>query len=387
MTKQNKVAAAVQGTLEGAFDGAFGAETIQLALPGMEGLSRAVAPSASAEARDEPRARLARMRVSQDFGMEELRQKWQVRGSEEELARGRFQLRPGGFVSAIAEVEGERRVEALRWGLIPFWTPLEDVRGGRRMVWARAETLAKKASFRQSLAGQRCIVPVSGFFVSVRDGSAGRTLLARPRGGGLWAAAALWDEWVSSEGHVLRTLALVSVEANARLAKVEGRMPAILRSGEDAAWLSGDQMGEKTLARVLRPWSGREMEIEAVPMPRWKEQDDEGLVEPLSQSAAIIERLGLARPQRDQVFKRQIVRDWRSEDGQVGFKVRSFTRDDGSRWHPVVDTHDGSVFCDCPDFHYRHAAHHPSVATPAHWCKHLQRAVKNCVQHGDLQAA
>ncbi len=388
MTKQNTVATALDGVLEGAFDGAFGAEAIQLALPGMEGLG---APSASAQAqaqaKGEAKARLARVRVSQDFGIAELREQWSVRAGEDELARGRFQLRPGGFVSAVAEVEGERRVEALRWGLVPFWTPLEDVRGGRRMVWARAETLAKRASFRQSLASQRCIVPVSGFFVSVRDGSARRTLLARPRGGGLWPVAALWDEWVSSEGRVLRTLALVSVEANARLSKVEGRMPAILRAGEDAAWLGSAQLGEKALGRILRPWSGREMEIEAVHSPRWKEQDDAGLVEPLPASAAIIEGLGLARPRRDQVFKRQIVRDWRSQDGQVGFKVRSFTRDDGARWHPVVDTLDGSVFCDCPDFHYRHAPHHPSVATPAHWCKHLQRAVRNCVQHGDLQAA
>ena len=381
---------ALGGALEGLFDGAFGGSTMQLALPGMEQLSAASASPAVVSVASEPqvaKARLARMRVSQDFGIEELRERWQVQASEDELARGRFQLRPGGFVSAIAEVEGERRVEALRWGLIPFWTPLEDVRGGRRMVWARAETLARKASFRQSLAGQRCIVPASGFFVSIRDGKAQRTLLVRPRGGGMWPIAALWDEWVSGEGHVLRTLAMVSVEANARLAKVEGRMPAILRQGEDAAWLSGAEMGEKMLSRVLRPWSGREMEIEAVHAPRWKEQDDAGLIEPLRESPAIIERLGLELPKRDIVFRRQLVRDFRSADGQVFFKVRSFTRDDGARWHPVVDTHDGSVFCDCPDFHFRHARHRPSVQTPGHWCKHLQRAVKNCVQHGDLRTA
>lgn len=384
----SKVGARDAVALEGSFDGAFGASTMQLALPGMEALGAASASRAQAEEpRQAVKARLARLRISQDFGIEELREKWGVQAGEDELARGRFQLRPGGFVSAIAEVDGERRVEALRWGLVPFWTPLEDVRGGRRMVWARAETLASKASFRQTLSGQRCIVPASGFFVSVREGRQHRTLLARPRGGGMWPIAALWDEWVSGEGHVLRTLAMVSVEANARLGKVEGRMPAILREGEDAAWLSNASMGEKSLARILRPWSGREMVIEAVPAPRWREQDDAGLVEPVAESAAIVERLELQLPRRDVVFKRQIVRDFRSGDGQVFFKVRSFTRDDGARWHPVVDTHDGSVFCDCPDFHFRHARHHPSVQTPGHWCKHLQRAVKNCVQHGDLSVA
>jgi putative SOS response-associated peptidase YedK len=366
----------------------------QLSLPGMESLEAPAASQAEAAVEEAPagaqRVKLARVRVSQDFDVADLRKRWEVVAQDEDLARGRFQLRPGGFVSAIAEVDGERRVEALRWGLVPFWTPAEDVRAGRRAVWARAETLAKRASFRQALAGQRCIVPISGFFVSARDSEnsgQGRTLLIRPRGGGLWPVAALWDEWVSSEGNTLRTLALVSVESNARLAKVEGRMPAILRPGEDAAWLGESEMGEKALARVLRPWSGRDMDVCAVRSPRWKEQDDAGLVEPLHASEAIVERMGLGLPPREQKFRRQIVRDVVSSDGQVFFKVRSFTRDDGARWHPVVDTQDGGVFCDCPDFHFRHARHAPSVATPDHWCKHVQRAVRNCLQHGELQRA
>ena len=94
-----------------------------------------------------------------------------------------------------------------------------------------------------------------------------------------------------------------------------------------------------------------------------------------------------ARTQSAGKMRRQIRRDWRSADGQVFFKMRSLTRDDDTRWHPVVDTGDGRVFCDCPDFHYRHARFRPDVWMPQHWCKHVERAVDNCVKHGDLIAA
>jgi len=69
----------------------------------------------------------------------------------------------------------------------------------------------------------------------------------------------------------------------------------------------------------------------------------------------------------------------------VFFKTHSFTQRDDTWWHPVVDLESGGVFCDCPDFRYRHAPHEPDVTMPQHWCKHLARAVDNCRRHGELK--
>jgi len=49
---------------------------------------------------------------------------------------------------------GTRRLDVLRWGLVPHWS--RGASGGARLMDARAETLAEKPSFRQ----RRCLVPI-----------------------------------------------------------------------------------------------------------------------------------------------------------------------------------------------------------------------------------
>jgi hypothetical protein len=110
-------------------------------------------------------------------------------------------------------------------------------------------------------------------------------------------------------------------------------------------------------------------------------------VQPLGNSAEILREIGIAPLQKRGRYaprKRALRREYSTPDGQVFFKTRSFSRDEYISWHPVVDTADGHVFCDCPDFRFRHAAHEPRLATPQHWCKHIDRAVRNCRRHGEI---
>jgi putative SOS response-associated peptidase YedK len=58
--------------------------------------------------------------------------------------------------------EGERRMQLLRWGLIPSWA--KDPKMGNRMINARAETVAQKSSFRAAFQRRRCLVLADGFY-------------------------------------------------------------------------------------------------------------------------------------------------------------------------------------------------------------------------------
>jgi len=279
---------------------------------------------------------------------------------------------------------GGRCLTAFRWGLIPFWAAPDDVRDGHRLFHARAETVSEKPAFRQSLAQNRCIVPVSGYYETVEQEGNRYTLFIRPRRGDTWSLAGLWDEWVQPSGAPLRTCALITTQTNRLLSEQWKRMPAILRVEDEAHWLDINKTDVRGLRKMLQPLSARDMHIDVVQGPRWPAQDDATLVQPVENSIEILRGLGLAPQKKLPLPKRNVKRDWHSPDGQVFFVTKSFTRDDYTRWHPVVDVQEGEVFCDCPDFHFRHAPHKPTVQTPAHWCKHLQRAVQNCVRHGDL---
>ena len=57
---------------------------------------------------------------------------------------------------------GEVSLDALRWGLIPYWC--QDPAGGRKPINAKCETVRDLPSFRDAYRKRRCIVPVDGFF-------------------------------------------------------------------------------------------------------------------------------------------------------------------------------------------------------------------------------
>ena len=57
---------------------------------------------------------------------------------------------------------GERRLDLLRWGLIPSWTP--DVKAARKPINARSETAGSSGMFKAALAQRRCPVTADAFY-------------------------------------------------------------------------------------------------------------------------------------------------------------------------------------------------------------------------------
>ena len=68
------------------------------------------------------------------------------------------------------------------------------------------------------------------------------------RSGAPMAVAGLWEGWKQPDGTWLRSYTVITTEANAKLAHVHERMPAIL---PPAAW--NDWLGGVSNASVLRP--------------------------------------------------------------------------------------------------------------------------------------
>src|SRR6185437_14394062 len=89
---------------------------------------------------------------------------------------------------------GERRLEALRWGLIPFWA--KDVKIFYSTINATAENVATEPAFRDAFRRQRCLVPADGFYEwQKRDGNTKQPYRIVMADGSPMAFAGLWKRW------------------------------------------------------------------------------------------------------------------------------------------------------------------------------------------------
>jgi putative SOS response-associated peptidase YedK len=89
---------------------------------------------------------------------------------------------------------GERHLNVLRWGLIPYYE--KDPKGGRKPINARAETVATSGLFRAAFPRRQCLVPADAFYEWQKrpDGTKQPYAIAR-EDGEVMALAGLWEGW------------------------------------------------------------------------------------------------------------------------------------------------------------------------------------------------
>jgi putative SOS response-associated peptidase YedK len=147
----------------------------------------------------------------------------------------------------------ERRLDLLRWGLVPHWA--KDPKAVRLSINARAETLATTPMFRDAFARRHCLVPADAFYEwQVVEGAkppAGKLPWAIARADGQpLVFAGLWEGWRGADGSVIRSFTIVTTEANAELRPLHERMPVVLEPADWPLWLGE---GEGDAASLLRP--------------------------------------------------------------------------------------------------------------------------------------
>lgn len=139
--------------------------------------------------------------------------------------------------------ESPDRIEFLSWGLIPHWVKDIDqaMKLRRSTLNARAETLFEKPSFRSSIARQRCLVLVDGFFEPHKHGGKSYPFYCHMRDHAPFAIAGLYSSWKNpADGSLRKTFSLITTAANELMTVVHNekrRMPAILRETEESYWI------------------------------------------------------------------------------------------------------------------------------------------------------
>lgn len=142
-----------------------------------------------------------------------------------------------------------RHLDALRWGLVPPWAP--DLKGGACLILARGETVAEKPAFRDAFARRRAIVPIDAFYEWRTEDRAKQPYAVALAAGSPMALAGLWERWRGSDGTVVRSFAIITTPANAKLAAVHERMPVVLPRDAWPVWLGEAEGDPASLLRAL----------------------------------------------------------------------------------------------------------------------------------------
>lgn len=165
----------------------------------------------------------------------------------------RWNVTPQSPVPVVYETrEGERVAELMRWGLVPHWA--KDPAIGHKLNNARAEGLFDKPSFRQAARRRRCLLPASGFYEWQVTPAGKQPWYISARSGEPLAMAGLFEAWRSNESEEwLLTCCVITVAANALMAPIHDRMPALLPTEHWAAWLAREEQEPARLAPLLVP--------------------------------------------------------------------------------------------------------------------------------------
>ena len=177
----------------------------------------------------------------------------------------RFNIAPTDPVLAVRfnAKTGERSLDALRWGLIPYGA--RDMSMAARLINARSETLATTSAFRDAFQRRRCLIPASGFYEWQKDGKARVPYAIVPTDAPFFAFAGLWENWrdpaQGENAPWVRSCTIVTGEANALLAPIHQRMPVILPEDAWAPWLGEAPAGADELSRLLKPYPAERMRL------------------------------------------------------------------------------------------------------------------------------
>ncbi|MGC5617494.1 SOS response-associated peptidase [Georgenia sp. Z1491] len=178
-------------------------------------------------------------------GVADLRPSWNVAPTQDVLivverlvdAEGRIVGREGS-----GEATGPRRsMEVARWGLVPHWA--KDPTVGSKMINARSETVAEKASFKAPLRTNRCLVLADGYYEwrAPASGTGPKTphFITRSDGAPI-AFAGMFSWWRPKDepdADWLCTTTILTAAAEGDMRELHDRVPVILEPSDIDLWL------------------------------------------------------------------------------------------------------------------------------------------------------
>lgn len=158
---------------------------------------------------------------------------------------------------AILTAEQPQEFALYNWGLIPSWTPSEELAKQFRTnnLNAKSETIYEKGSFSSAIKSKRCLIPVTGFFEWRELNKLKYPYHIGMANNDMFCLGGIYDTWLNKEtGELKNTFSIITTAANPLMAKIHNvklRMPFIVPQAMEQAWLSNN-LGEEEIKNQMQ---------------------------------------------------------------------------------------------------------------------------------------
>jgi len=173
-----------------------------------------------------------------------------------------YNVAPGQIMPVIVEDEGGKRLELMKWGLIPFWA--KDPKIGYKLINARDDTIFEKPIWRNVILKKRALIPADGFYEWQKPNDPkGRKqpYFIHPKQVDLFSFAGVWETWKDVEGLEWKSYSIITTDPNKEMSGVHNRMPVILHPEDEASWLQPSRVTRDDIEPLLRPYEDNGLEI------------------------------------------------------------------------------------------------------------------------------
>jgi len=169
-----------------------------------------------------------------------------------------------GFSHPRLAIVREDGVFLHEWGLIPSWVKNEAIADDLRSKTLNAvgETAFEKPSFRKSIASQRCLLPVSGFYEWRESNGIKYPYYIQLQEQDYFSLGSLYDTWINREtGEIRNTFSIITTPANPLMEKIHNlkkRMPLILSPDDEMKWLDST-LNTDSVKELIKPFPENRM--------------------------------------------------------------------------------------------------------------------------------
>lgn len=165
--------------------------------------------------------------------------------------RPRYNVAPTHMVPVIRVVNGTRCLSLVRWGLTPHWA--KEVK--KPQINARGETIFEKPMFRDAARRRRCLILTDGFYEWKRDANDKplQAYFIERADAKPFVMAGIWDTWISPDGEIIDSVAIVTTVANEDVLPIHDRMPVILDKRDYLAWLDAERTTVDQAKALIKP--------------------------------------------------------------------------------------------------------------------------------------